>query len=269
MRKTVGVIALISTLFLALPAVSTAADAHPKKYGVELQLGGGVYMMEDVNDFIPADFIYEEPDKINIGSQFGVGIIYRHMENFGWQIGFNRLAAGVPVVFEHKYEVRAYLGTASEESWMEQTVSGYEVYFMATWYKPTKAGEWMLGVGPALYKAVLDRSIDIVRDSGPSPSHLTGGSFTDAKGKALGLILTLGYELPMGSSTSLVFQGGGRLAQVGKLTYDDPNALEGKQTVYKNAATGSTMAVDFTGAFAKVTFRAYFKPSIDWRQHPR
>jgi len=269
MRKTVGMLTLLMALLIALPSISSATDDNPKKFGLELQLGGGFYWMEDVNDFIPSDFRYETPDEVHIGSQFGIGIVYRHAKNFGWQIGYNRLAAGVPIAFKHKYEVRAYLGGASEESWAEQTVSGYEIYFMATWYKPTRAGEWMFGVGPAFYKAHLDRSIDIVRDSGPNPSHLTGGSFSDAEGKTLGMLLTIGYEMPLSTTTSLVFQGGGRLAKIGELSYEDPDALCGEQTVYKNAATGSKLAVDFTGGFAKVTFRAYFKPATGWRHHPR
>jgi hypothetical protein len=165
MRNTVGMLAILLVVVLTIPAISTAEVDLNRKYGVELQLGGGFYAMEDVNDFIPADFLGYKPDKINIGTQFGVGLIYRHMENFGWQIGYNALTAGVPIAFEHKYEVRAYLPGASMESWAEQTVSGYEIYFLATWYKPTDAGELMFGIGPAIYNASLDRSIDIVRDA--------------------------------------------------------------------------------------------------------
>jgi len=265
MRKLVGMLAFFLALLFAISNVSIAGEDHPRKYGLELSIGGGFYAMEDINDFIPADFVNYTPDKINIGSQFGVGIIYRHMENFGWQIGYNSLAAGVPIAFKHKYEVRAYLPGAPTESWAEQTVSGWELYFLATWYKPTDAGELMFGFGPTLCKAVLDRSIDIVRDA--SGSHLTGGSFADAKGKTLGWLAMLGYEFPLGETTALTLQVGGRLAEIKELTYDDPNSVSGEQKVYKNAATGSLMAVDFSGAFAKITLRAYFKPATTWREH--
>ena len=262
MRKTVGMLALFLTFTLILPGLSSAEENHPRKYAIDFNLGGGYHMMQDINDYIPADFTGYSPNKINIGTQLGIGICYRYLEDFGYQIGYNALAAGVPVAYDQKYEVTATFPGAAYESWAEQTVSGWEFYALAVWYKSMGSSELSFGVGPAIYGAKLDRSIDIVRDA--SGSHLTGGSFYNAEGKALGLILALGFEFPIGANTGLLIQGGGRFANVGKLMYDDPSAQKFDQLVYLNPGTGAPLGVDFSGGFLKFTFRAYFKPDSKW-----
>ena len=289
MLRTVGKLVLISVFILTLPSVASATDDHPRKYGVELQLGGGYYMLGDVNNYVPFDFIClkDEPDdKINIGSQFGIGIIYRVEDNFGWQFGFNKLSAGIPEIFEQKYKIEVQLpeppGENFDSSWAEQTVSGWEFYTLATWYIPTGAGEWMFGVGPAITSATLDRSIDLVKDA--SGTHLSGGSFVDAKGKTLGLMFALGYEWSLSSNTGLAFQLGARVAKVSRIKYELPpledlteeeanriteeaTATKRVKTVYINDAIGKRLALDMSGGFAKVTYRMYFKPSSKWRSH--
>ncbi|NQT34818.1 hypothetical protein HQ587_06485 [bacterium] len=288
MLRTVGKLVLISVFILTLPSVSSATDDHPKKYGVELQFGGGYYMLGDVNDYIPFDFIglKDEPDdKINIGSQFGIGIIYRVEDNFGWQIGFNKLSAGVPGIFDQKYRIETQLSTSEGEdldpSWVEQTVKGWELYALPTWYKSMGAGELMFAIGPTVTSASLDRSIDLVKDA--SGTHLSGGSFVDAKGKALGLTLALGYEMPLSANTGLSFQLGGRVAKIGFIRYpvvlvflneeetnrigEDTTDEKVYEIVYINEAIGKRFALDMTGGFAKVTYRMYFTPSSKWRSY--
>ncbi len=284
MLRTVGKLVLISVFILTLPSVSSATDDHPRKYGVELQLGGGYYMLGDVNDYIPFDLgkLKNEPDdKINIGSQFGIGIIYRVEDNFGWQIGFNKLSAGIPGIFEQKYKIEAQIFGAIDSSWAEQTVKGWELYALPTWYKSTGAGEMMFSIGPSVTSASLDRSIDICKDS--SGTHLSGGSFVAAKGKALGLIVALGYEMPLSANTGLSFQFGARVAKIGWIKYpvvleclteEETNRISEETTdtkayeiVYINEGIGKKFALDMTGGFAKVTYRMYFKPSSKWRSY--
>lgn len=290
MLRTVGKLVLISVFILTLPSVSSATDDHPRKYGVELQLGGGYFMLGDVNDYIPFDFVglkdesgnpIEPVDKVNIGSQFGIGIIYRVEDNFGWQIGFNKLSAGIPGIFEQKYKIEAQLYGAIDSSWAEQSVKGWELYALPTWYKSMGAGELMFGIGPTVTSASLDRSIDLCKDS--SGTHLSGGSFVAAKGKALGLTLALGYEMPLSPNTGLSFQFGARVAKIGwikypiilvNLTEEEANRIseettvsQGSKTVYINEAIGKRFALDMTGGFAKVTYRMYFTPSSKWRSY--
>jgi hypothetical protein len=75
--------------------------------------------------------------------------------------------------------------------------------------------------------------------------------------------------MPLGENSGLVIQAGGRMATVTELKYENPAATDQKTTVYKNAATGSTLAVDFSGAYLKIGLRSYFKPTHSWRKHPR
>ena len=180
---------------------------HPKKYGFEITLGGGYYLMDDVNDFIP-DAAFIDPfqmggdeDKINIGNQLGFGFIYRNMDNFGWVFGYNRLNSGIPAAITGKYRINAYFKdpssgrTLEEESWVEQSLSGSELYAMPTWYFDWNNKDISLSMGPALYRVKMDRSIAITRSFG-SGSNATG-SFAEADGSALGLMISAGIEFPI------------------------------------------------------------------------
>ncbi|MBM3329602.1 MAG: hypothetical protein FJY67_09070 [Calditrichaeota bacterium] len=250
MVRTVGALCLAALIAL-LPAVAPAA--HPHKYGVEFQVGGGWHAMGDVNDFVPSpQFSNIEPDKIGIGALAGVGILYRGMDDFGWQFGYNRL------FMVSKYRISAYLSPV--ESWAEQTVSGGEIYAQATWFMPTDFGEFSFGVGPAFYSATLDRTIDIVQDG---QTHLTAGTFANAEGKGFGLAGSLGIEIPLKDMMGLGIIFGGRLATVEKLIYTDASDTE--RTVFVGSSN-QTLAVDYSGAFMKITLRSYFKPGSGWRQ---
>lgn len=263
MHKTAGMLGLILALLIVFSSSTSAADS-PKKYGVEIQLGGGYYLMDDVNNALPNELNLPgvSPDKINIGEQVGVGITYRSLENFGWQFGFNKMA----FIGIQKYRIEAQLANTPGKSWAEQTVSGSEFYALATWYKPMSSFDLMFGVGPAIYWASLDRSIDIINSAGGS--HLTTGSFADANGKSLGVMGSIGIAIPVGSETDIVIQAGGRYAKVSQLKYENPSTAQ-EEIVYKNSGTGTKMTVDFSGGFVKLSLRSYFKPSSEWRSPKR
>lgn len=266
MRNLVGMLAATLVILIAIPSTSLCDDPQPKKYGVELQLGGGYSLMQDVNDFVAhARFTGLTPDKeVNIGAQFGVGILYRQQDNFGWQFGYNRFA------FIQNYRVSAYF--TAEESWAEQSVKGSEYYALATWFKPMGSAEMFFGIGPGMYTSSMDRSIDVVVNPG---SHITDGGFADAEGKSVGIIGVIGYEMMFGENTALALQVGARAAQVGKLEYTDQ--VGNDQIVYQDPyltgvsadANFAKLAVDYTGVFLKVSLRSYFEPSSSWRTPKR
>jgi hypothetical protein len=268
MRNLVGVLAIVLTLLL-ITAGSTQAgeNLNTKKYGIEFKLGGGFYAMQDVNDFIPhPDFINPaimgaDEKTIHIGTQLGIGFSYRSQENYGWLFGFNSLAAGVPVVMTEKYRTNAFFpGGLGAESWAEQTVSGWELYITPVWYFTWKDLDLDFQIGPAIYRASLDRSISIINsEGGANPS----GSFDDANGTALGFIIAAGLELPLSETYFLNIRLGGRFANVGELIYENNQGTE--ESVYKNSASNSTLGVDFSGAFLTLGIRTYFLPSSDWR----
>ncbi len=260
MRKLVGALVVATTLVWSSPSVSTAGELS-HKYGLELQLGGGLHLLTDVNDYIPANnFAGIVPaEEMMVGGQFGVGILYRSMPNFGWQFGYSRFVS----LIDQKFRIS---DGNSTESWAEQTMSGSELYAMATWYFPWKSWELSFGAGPAIYNATLDRSVDIAQEGG---SHITSGSFSDATGKSLGALGTFGLEIPLREMVGLNIQVGGRLAKVGKIEYEDPNNSSNRIPVYLNSASGSLLPVDFTGGFVKISLRGYFHPANDWRSPGR
>jgi len=268
MRNLVGVLAIVLTLLL-ITAGSTQAgeNFNTKKYGIEFQLGGGFYAMQDVNDFIPhPDFINPaimgaDEKTIHIGTQLGIGFSYRSQENFGWLFGFNTLAAGVPVVLTEKYRTNAFFpGGLGAESWAEQTVSGWELYMTPVWYFIWKDLDLNFQIGPAIYRASLDRSISIINsEGGANPS----GSFDNANGTSLGMLIAAGLEIPLSETYFLNIRLGGRFANIGELIYENNQGIE--ESVYKNSASNSTLSVDFSGAFLTLGIRTYFLPSSDWR----
>lgn len=277
MRKPVGVLTTILALLLLLPGITQAVapghaedliKIHPKKYGIELTVGSGYSVMENVNNFIPdAGFINplymgSDEDDINISTQLGIGFSYRSKNDFGWTFGFNRLTAGIPAVLEQKFRRNAFFPESQgAESWAEQTVAGTEIYFTPSWYWDWNNKDVSFNIGPAIYRAKLDRSIAIVQSSGSGANP--AGSFNDATGTSLGLLISAGLDIPMKESYFLTIKGGARLANVGKLTFDDNQDVE--QTVWLNNSSNATLAVDFSGVFLSVGVRAYFQPSSDWR----
>lgn len=263
MRTLVGVLALALVTLLTASGIATADtnDWMAKKYGIELSLGGSFIAMQDVNDYIPDPAYLGTPDKINLGTQFGFGFTYRSMRNFGWQFGYSRFAAGIPAIMEQKYRDETYFPGVSNLSWVEQTISGWELYSLATWYWPWKNKELSIAVGPSIFGANIDRSISNYRTAGSGANP--AGSFSNAGGSSLGFVLAGGVEIPIKHDTFLNLSVGGRLGNVGKITYEDASGVE--QTVYKNTGSNAEFGVDFSGAYLKATIRTYFKPSSDWR----
>lgn len=256
MRYIAGLLAATLILSLALPGSLLADNPNPKKYGIEFQFGGGYNLMQDLNDYVPntanASFAgYTPTNEVNLDAQFGMALVYRHMEDFGWQFGYNRF------LFANNFRIEN-----SQGSWAEQSVVGSELSILATWFKPLDAGELFLGVGPGFYFATMDRSVSIYQSGSSIPT--SEGTFEDAKGQAMGLIGLVGFEMMLKSNLGLTFQLGGRSAVIGQMKYIDENGNE--QIVYQG---GTKLPVDFTGGFGKITLRAYFAPSSDWRTPKR
>lgn len=271
MRKTIGALAVAATLLWVLASAGRAAETFPRQYGVELLGGGSYFLLTDVNDYLPsADPLYKlagrtPEQKLNLGAQYGLGLLYRMMPQFGWQLGYERFVT----VADSKFRITN--GLAAGQSWAEQTLSGSEIYAMATWYWPWDANELSFGAGPAIYTAVLDRSVDLNQGGG---SHITAGSFDHATGRSFGWIAAAGFEMSLRQNIGLSFQVGGRLGEVDRVTYrlrnpDPPPTYLKDNIVYLNSATGKTLPVDFTGAFFKVGLHSYFQPAGDWRSPSR
>lgn len=268
MRNLVGVLAIfLSLLFIVTSPAQAGKNFDAKKYGIELQIGGSYLAMQDVNDFIP-DAGFVNPaymgtanDKIEIGTQLGIGFTYRQMHDFGWSFGYNWLMAGIPGIFDQIHRVNAYYPSGGgAESWSEQTVSGGELYIAPFWLWRWGNKDINLTIGPAIYRASLDRSISITRSVGsPNPA----GSFEEASGTSLGFFGSVGLDIPIKNNYFLSIQAGGRLAKVTELTYKDNQGVE--QTVWQNSSGNATFGVDFTGVFLKLGVKTYFLPDSDWR----
>jgi len=266
MLKTVRALAIVIAVFLALPLAGYAADDYAKKYGVELTLGGSYYNLADVNDFVAdQDFAAVDPDKIHMGTQIGVSLLYRPKAHFGWQVGYSKLFAGVPGS-EQKFSHEAILTSkgASRVSTAEQRVSGSETFAIAMLYTYTGPVELSVGAGPALYSATLDRTVVLYQSAGiNAPANPSG--FSDASGWSLGLIAKAGLELDLTPYTGLALEVGGRLAKVAKVKYTFPDTPDTEKIVMMNSYSNSSLPVDLSGGFARLTLRKYFNPASGWR----
>ncbi|MFC2149964.1 hypothetical protein ACFLQV_00525 [Calditrichota bacterium] len=257
MLKRIGTLILLMAILVAIPSTSQSAP-HPRKYGVELQVGGKYALLSEVNDFLISELASQpnhSVDNVNIGIQYGLGIVYRQEDHFGWTIGHNRFRE------INKYRAAAVV-FGGEESWSEQTVLGSETYALANWYMDKWGGELSFGIGPALYSGSLDRVNDILVAAG---QHSISG-FVGASGKSFGMLGTIGFEIALRNQVGLLFQAGGRLAKINELLWVDPDdPFQEEQIVYYNQTIGDKMDVDFTGGFFKVGLRMYFTPPQDWR----
>jgi len=271
MLKTVRAFVVLVAIFLALPLAGYAADDFAKKYGVDIMIGGSYYNMTDINNFLAdQDFIATDPEKINIGTQIGIALLYRSDPGFGWQIGHSRLFAGVPGIAEQKFKHEAILTSkgASLVSTAEQRVSGGESYILGTFYTNTGPVELSLGIGPSIYSATLERTVVLYQSAGLN-APASPSAFTDATGWSMGFIAKVGIELDFSEQTGLAFEVGGRYAKVAKLSWEDPNNQDNVTIVRMNSYSNATLPVDFSGMFAKLTLRKYFEPASGWHQTRR
>lgn len=251
MNGTKGVLTVLGATWLMVGALWAAEPTH--RYGVDFQIGGGYHLFGDVNDWDPGtQFLGVSPDEVHLGTQVGFGIFYRHLENFGWQLGYSRF------IMLQKYQI-SLMGPTGE-NWAEQTINGSETYALATWLWKAPIGEISLGLGPGFYTATMDRSINVYPEGSTTP--LTSGTFANAKGQSFGILGQVGWEIPLKPMVGLLVNVGGRLATVDKIAYKDVQDVE---QVVRVGAGNATLAVDFSGVFAKITLRAYFKPSSEWR----
>lgn len=266
MLKTVRALAIVIAVFLALPLAGYAADDFAKKYGIELTLGGSYYNLADVNDFLAdQDFAAYTPDRIHMGTQLGVTLLYRSKPNFGWQIGYNKLFSGVPgseQMFKHE-AVLVSKGAALTSS-AEQRVSGSETFALAMLYTHAGPLELSVGAGPAIYSANLERTVVLYQSAGlNAPANPSG--FSDATGWTTGLIGKVGLELDFTPYTGIALELGGRLAKVTKVKYTSPNTPDQETIVMTNSYSNSSLPVDFSGGFARLSVRMYFSPASGWR----
>lgn len=260
MHKAIRAIFALVAILLILPnmtfAEDNSSDWRSKRYSVEFQFGGGYWMMEDVNNYLPeATFAAGSTDEINIGMQLGVGFFLRQLEDFGWAFGYNGFMT------PQKHRRSTYF--TSTESWAEQTVSGGELYFLPTWIFPWDNKEITFSVGPAFYTAKVNRSVSIVRTEGAGAN--AAGSFEDAKGTTLGAVIAAGLEFPMKDDFYLRLNLGGRFAKIAKIYEETPDGAGGiiKQEIKRGS--GSSFAVDYSGVYLNLAIRAYFQPDTKWR----
>jgi hypothetical protein len=222
--------------------------------------------MADVNDFLAdQDFAATTPDRIHMGTQLGITLLYRSKPHFGWQIGYNRMFSGVPGA-EQTFNHEAILVSkgATLVSTAEQRVSGSETSLLAMWYPWEGFLELSCGAGPAIYNANLERTVVLYQSAGlNAPANPSG--FSDASGWSVGLIGKVGLELDITPHTGVALELGGRLAKVTKVKYTSPNTPDQENIVMMNSYSNSSLPVDFSGGFAKITLRKYFKSDSGWR----
>lgn len=216
-----------------------ADDIHNQR-GLEVRGGFSHYFMDDPNDFIDA-----YPDNFTkttaIGSpMFGVSLLYKTHQHFGWNIGYNYLMNSVS-----KAEGPQNVGT------IEQKIHASELFAMGCYYK-TVMTDWTLSLGLGL-NAVF----------GAIEREETGGAgFMYADGRTLGFITNIGLEFPLKETLGLKLSGGYRGDLINEVHVGD---IYGEGSlVYFGLRP---LELDFSGFYGQLGVCFYFDPVTHFKTY--
>ena len=173
-----------------------------------------------------------------MGSSLGLNVSYKTFENFRWTFGYMKLG-----------EDRTYASLPNNAS-VEQTVTGSELFITASYIIPlTDVMNLDLTAGPTVVSGRIDRTAT------------TGSNFSDATGRTMGAKACASLEFFVQEEMALSFTLGYRYGKVNRMTYEDRN--EEEQVIYWGNSNRH-LTVDFSGLYAHLGFRYYFKPATNW-----
>jgi opacity protein-like surface antigen len=254
---------VLASLATAGPDVSifdNKENARVHKFGIQITGGGGMFAMDDVNNYFLTpddDIAINDFNEAEFGVGGGMAILFRSHDRFRWHVGYNYLG-------KDSFEGNVTdLGTGISSS-NEHAASGSEFYLAGYYLYPfNDAFHLYFGAGVSIVNAKLDR-ITSLADYGPA--------IYDASGSAFGGTATLGAEFMITNSFGVIGAVGYRLANVGTLTYEDVNGTKDEngdlpiEEYVWDAGNNDArkISVDFSGAYGELGLRMYFDAATGW-----
>ncbi|RPH94933.1 hypothetical protein EHM69_06030 [candidate division KSB1 bacterium] len=241
MRRFIGTISLCAALILALGSSTVLAEDNLHKYGVEIRGGFGFYDMGDVTPSVESMQAALSSagrsstlDLNDSGPAGGLSLLYRPSRHTMWEIGYSALM-----------DVENRVETNSDSTSGEIDMHGGELFFKGHVVATiTDALHLDFGAGFSYCNANL-----LIMD------NFGHRYYYDAKGRAFGLIGSVGLELLLTKHLGIMVQGGGRLANTAQYSYE---LTPGQRTSLSVPGGSRPMEVNLSGVFANAGLRFYF-----------
>lgn len=236
MYRLLGTLCIASLLTLSVTATSFAYDS-PRKYGIQLGGGFGLYDMGDVS--LGTDYLTDlrsgnTATTADTGPMGGFALLYRPARHQMWEIGYNAIL-----------DVENLVENAAADSSGQILMHANEFYAKAVVVTyPAERLNLNFGVGLAYYNAELQIQDDFTRRF-----------YYDAVGRAFGLVGSLGLELGLSEQLGLYLGGGGRLVNTNNFTYESSPGVRSSLPVLGGSRA---MEVNLTGGYAQLGLRMYF-----------
>ncbi len=245
MKKFTLALALIATMLLT--GLVIAGDIH-HQYGIELRGGLSMYMNMDDPTNWAKQYSSNLDEEMEYAPDFGISLLYKHRNDFVWNIGFN-----------HLFTAKNSFSVGGGD--YEETVGASEFFIVPSYiFKPNNTINLSIGIGPTLMLASLDRT---------GPAGLGGlAEFYGAYGRNMGFLALANLEIGINSKVSLKLGGGYRGCFVDDIDFiEDVDGTEFRRQVVwtvGNVATSRPYELDFSGAFGEVGLRWYIQPKKGW-----
>lgn len=236
MYRLLGSLCIASLLTLSVTATSFAYDS-PRKYGIQLGGGMGLYDMGDVNlgvDYLTDLNAGNTATTSDIGPMGSFALLYRPARHQLWEVGYNAILDVENTVESSRGDTSGQFLLHANEFYAKAVIVTY----------PKEALNLNFGVGLAYYNAELQIQDDF-----------TNVFYYDAVGRAFGLIGSVGLELGLSEQLGLYLGGGGRLVNTNNFTYE---SSPGVRSSVKILGGSRPIEVNMTGGYAQLGLRMYF-----------
>lgn len=241
MHRLIGTIVVCATLILALGSSSAFAADSPRKYGVEVRGGFGMYDLGDIQPGVlnmQANLnraqIANTLNENDGGASGGISFLYRPSKHTMWVVGYNAM-------MDVENSVDSKPDTASGEILMHAGELFLKGMLVAT---PADFLHLNFGAAVGWYPTNVQ-----VQDN-----YLRRYNY-DATGRAFGLLGSVGIEILPLSRMGIVLEGGGRLVNVQHFSYE---VTPGTRTSLPIIGGTRPMEVNLSGAYGSLGLRFYF-----------
>ncbi|MCB9366579.1 MAG: hypothetical protein H6506_00740 [Calditrichaeota bacterium] len=238
MNRLLVTLCIASLLTLSVTTSSVAYES-PRKYGIQLGGGFGIYDMGDITlatDFLESRRSGSTVTTADAGPMGNLALIYRPSRHQMWEIGYNALL-DVENLVENSAGDSLTTGQVLMHANEFYAKAGIVTY-------PSERLNLNFGLGLAYYNCEMQ-----IQD------EFTNNYYYDAVGRAFGLVGSVGLELGVSKRVGLYLGGGGRLANVTNFTHEATRGVRSGVTVLNGSRPWE---VNLTGGYGQLGLRFYF-----------
>jgi hypothetical protein len=255
MHRLIGTTFLAVLLLVAFGSTTARGDDSPQKFGVELRGGVSMYDMGDIGAGLntmkknligahasnvtlnssTSSLLGTNGDGVNDnGATGGISFLYRPSKHTMWEVGYNNM-------FDVNNTVNSSPDTSSGQLLMHASEYFLKGHVVATLMERLQAD---FGAGISYYSSGLQLQ-----------DNLRRRYYYDVKGRAFGVVGSVGLEFLLTKRVGLSLQAGGRLANTTDFVYEDTPGHGTNFAVYEGSRP---MEVNLSGGYVNLGLRLYF-----------